>query len=265
MANHSESSHDPGTPSVDEAIRWLMDSMEAAGVVGFSDDYIAPEDFFQQRWKSTPSDEGPLGAPGNALTLEQILNESDAEGTLRDKRVQILNADKALRQQVKVEVHRRLLASGMSEKEIGEIVGKKATLTTMTKLLYERQKPKLRVIKTVSCLIVTGLPGTMRLSSIRLPRNASLRFIYDELRQFVSTRLLCVTPKGMPREQLDNIMSAWRYQTVTVNDKGKVAPKDNKRVLLKHDLDYRDMVKKVITSDPQTLFPLLTPVNSHLK
>ena len=264
MANHPESSHHPRTPSVDEAISWLMDSMTEAGIIGFSDDYIAPKDILQN-WKVTPSDEGPLGAPGNALMLKQFLNESHAKETLRDKRVEILNADKALRQQVKVEVHRRLLASGMSEKEIVEIMGKKATLTTMTKLLYERENPKPKVIQTVSCRIVTGLPGTKGLSLIRLPRNESLQVIYDLLREFVSTELLCASPKGMPKEQLDSIMSAWRYQIVAVNDKGKVVPKDNRRVPLKHDLDYRDMVKKVITSDPQTLFPLLTPVISRLK
>lgn len=264
MANHPESSDDPETPSVDEAISWLMDSMLAAGIVGFSDDYIAPKDYLQN-WTVNPSDEGPLGAPGNTLMLKRFLNESHAEETLMHERVEIVNADKALRQQAKVEIYRRLLASGMSEKEIAETIGKNATLTTMVKLLYERQSPKPRVIETVWCRVVTGLPGTIRFSPIRLPRKASLRVIYELLREFVSTELLCASPKGMPDEKLDNRMSAWRYQIVTENDRGKVVLKDKRCVLLKHDLDYQDMIQKVTTSDLQTLFPLLTPVSSHLQ
>ena len=276
MANHQDSSYDPGTssvgevtshkvstPSVDEAISWLMDSILAAGIVGFSDDYIAPNEILRN-WTVAPADEEPLEAPGNTLMLRQFLNESHAEETLMQERVEIVNADKVLRQQAKVEVHRRLLGTGMSEKEIEETIGKKATLIKMTILLYERQNPKPRVIETVWCRVVTGLPGTIGFSPIRLPRNASLQAIYGLLREFVSTRLLCATPKGMPHEELDNIMSAWRYQIVIENDKGKVVLKDKRRVLLKHDSDYRDMIKKVTTSNPQTLLPLLTPVTSCL-
>ena len=261
MANHPESSDDPETPSVDEAINWLMDSLLGAGVVGFSDDYIAPKDCLQN-WTATPSDEGPQGAPGNALMLKRFLNESHAEETLMHQRIEIVNADKGLRQRAKVEVYRRLLASGMSEKEIAETTGKRATLTTMAKILYERQNPKPRAIETVLCRVVTGLPGTVGLSPIRLPRKASLRVIYELLREFVSNELLCTSPKVMP-EELDDILSAWRYQIVTENSKGKVVLKDRRCVLLKHDLDYQDMIKKVTTSDLQTLFPLLTPVSSH--
>ena len=258
MANHQEP-----CPSVDEAISWLMDSMSAAGIVGFSDDYIAPKDILQN-W-TTPPVEDPLDAPGNALLLKRFLNESYEEEILMQERVKIVNADKALRQQAKVEVHRRLLASGMSAKEIEETTGKKATLTTMTKLLYERQNPKPRGIETVWCRVVTGLPGTIGLSPMRLPRNASLRAIYELLREFVKAELLCTSPKGVPEEELDDIVSAWRYQIVTENDKGKVVLTDKRRILLEHDSDYFDMIKKVTTSDPQTLFPLLTPVISHRK
>ena len=248
---------------MDEAISWLMDSMLAAGVVGFSEDYIAPSEILRN-WEVARSYEDPLMAPGNSLMLKQFLDESHAEETLMQKRVEMVNADKTLRQQAKVEVHRRLLASGMSEKDIEETIGKKPALTKMTILLYERMNPKPRVIETVWCHVVTGLPGTVRFSSIRLPRNASLQKIYGLLREFVSTRLLCASPKGLPHAELDNIMSAWRYQILSEDNEGRVVLKDKRRVLLKDDSDYRDMIKKVTTSDPQTLFPLLTPVKSHL-
>ena len=264
MASHQESSHGPGTPSVDEAISWLMDSMLAAGIVGFSDDYIAPHEILQN-WRAAPSCEEPLEAPGSALMLIQDLNDSHAEEALMQKRIEIVNADKVLRQQAKIEVHSRLLASGISDKGLEKTMGKTPTLTKMTKLLYERQAQKPKVIETVWCRVVTGLPGTIRFSTIRLPKKASLWDVYGLLRKFVSTRLLCASSKGMPREELDNIMSAWRYQIVTENDKGKAVLKDKRRVLLKHDSDYRDMIKKVTMSDPQNLFPLLTPVISHLK
>ncbi|KAL8795299.1 MAG: hypothetical protein Q9195_002168 [Heterodermia aff. obscurata] len=255
MANHQKSS-----PSVDEAISWLMDSMLAAGIVGFSDDYIAPNDALRN-WKNPPSYEDPLEFPGNTLMLKRFLNESHAEEILMQERIATVNADKALRQQVKAEVHRRLLASGMSEKEIEKTIGKKALLTTMTKLLYERQNPKPKAIETVWCRVVTGLPGTVGLSPIRLPRNASLQDIYHSLQKFVRAELLCVSPNGMPKEELDNIMSAWRYQIITENDQGKVVLNDKRRILLENDEDCRRMIKKVTTSDPQTLFPLLTPTN----
>lgn len=265
MADLQERSGPTGSPSVEEAIAWLIDAYLAVGAIGFSTDYIAPDEYLQN-WQivNRPNDDGPQEDPSSSIVLERFLNDAYNGETLAFKRAALVNADKALKKAVKLEIRRRLIAAGKSEEEIEGKIGKSPTLVPMVEFLYEVETPKPEGIKTIRCRVSTGLPGTERLVPVRLPAKASLSDIYDLLRQFVHTELLCTSTKGISDRELDNVLSAWRYQIVVEKRKGKCTFKDGSSVLLRDDSDYRDMVKKVPDLDSKNLTLLLTPVGSHL-
>lgn len=258
MANLRTTSHDAGSPSVDEAISWLLDAILAAGVVGYSDDYIAPQ-VYLQNWAVGHAGGGAQEAADDTLDLNIFLNESHAEESLRQERVAIVNGNRLLRQEAKREVRRKLLAAGKSEKDIEEI-GTSPTLTTMVRYLSEVQNPKPLAIGTIWCRVCTGLPGTVGCTPMRLPVNASVQVIYDLLRMFVSTELLCASTQGIPDAELEEVLSAWRYQILVAKANGRFALKPKSRASLVDNASCRDLIKKVTEGGRQILFPLLTPV-----
>lgn len=227
-------------------------------------DYIAPEEYLKH-WKiGRPTDDGPQENSGSATVLKRFLNDAHNEETLAYRRADIVKADKALIQEVKLEVRRRLIAAGKSQQDIEGKIGKSPTLTAMITYLYEVENPKPEGIRTIWCRVNTGLPGTDRLVPVRLLVKASLSEIYDLLRQFVYTELLCTSTKDISDQELDNVLSAWRYQPVVEKSKGRCILKDKAPVLLRHDSDYRDMIKMVRELDSKNLALLLTPVCSNL-
>lgn len=261
MADLQKLSNANRSLSVEEAIAWLTDAYLAVGAIGFTTDYIAPDEFLRN-WKiiGRLNDDGPQEDPSSSIVLERFLNDAYSGETLAYKRAALVNADKALKKEVKREIRRRLIAAGKSEEDIEGKIGKSPTLVPMVEYLYEVENPKPEGIKTIWCRVNTGLPGTDNLVPVRLPVKASLSDVHDLLRQFVSTELLCTSTKGISNKELDNVLSAWRYQIVTEKSKGKCTFRNGSSVLLRDDSDYRDMVKKVPVLDSKNLTLLLTPV-----
>ena len=265
MADLQQQTPNPNhNPTADEAIKWITDSMLAAGMIGFSDEYTAPEEL-AKGWTIGPADEEPQEIPGSALEMDRLLKESDAQEKLMDERLRFINGNKVLRNEAKQEIRRRLFEGGMSESDIQEKLGASPTILTMMQCLYEVQTPKTTAAKTISCQIRTGLPGTVDLVPVKLPVDASFETINDLLRDFVSSELLCASAKGVSKEELENIISAWRYQLIVEKPNGRFAHKVKTRVPLTHDADYREMVREVMDAGKQVLIPLITPVNTNLE
>ena len=264
MADLQEPSNPTRSPSVEEAIAWLTDAYLAVGAIGFSTDYIAPDEYLRN-WKivGRPYDDGPQEDSSSSIVLKRFLDDAYNVDTLAYKRAALVNADKALKKEMKREIQRRLIAAGKSEEDIEGKIGKSPTLVSMVVYLYEVENPKPQGIKTIWCRVNTGLPGTDKLVPVRLPVQASVSDIHDLLRQFVSTELLCTSTKGISDLELDNVLSAWRCQIVIEKGERKCTYKDSASVLLRHDSDYSDMVKKVTALDSKNLTLLLTPVCFH--
>ncbi|KAG7007910.1 hypothetical protein G7Y79_00008g025480 [Physcia stellaris] len=162
------------SPSVEEAIAWLTDAYLAVGAIGFSTDYIAPDEYLRN-WKivGRPYDDGPQEDSSSSIVLKRFLDDAYNGDTLAYKRAALVNADKALKKEMKREIQRRLIAAGKSEEDIEGKIGKSPTLVSMVVYLYEVENPKPEGIQSIWCRVNTGLPGTDTLVPVRLPVKAS--------------------------------------------------------------------------------------------
>ena len=222
MEKPNESAHNTDIPSVDEAISWLTEYGLHTGHIPYSDsyDFHGPEEVFK-RWSIDQPDESPQEDPCSAIGLKRTLNQSYDHEELLKKRVKIISKDNRLQKQTESELRRRLLNAGDTNKEIDDGTGgsgKKLStrVISLAKMLHLVQNPTRATTNAVECRVSTGLPGTIKDASIRLPMNSSLETICDMLKAFVSGQLLSASEPAVPRQK-------WKGDTTDFQAINKIA------------------------------------------
>ena len=237
-----------------DVIGWCQDQQSSLGQIGFSTvwrpDTINGLVSFETTFSTSPADLTPVSSSLDVHTaMEDQLagwqQREDATRMIRTKTRDILNETKQI-------LPGKLLAAGMSQEEIEELVAKNTGVRDMVVALYNQQHPKSKSIPTVMLRVAVADRGAGkdRMQDVHLPIRGSLSDI-EAILHDISTTVLDGNAGNLGH-------GVWQYQLVDTKKRPQAT-----RVPLLTDSDYNDMMREITKKNSGTPSAILTQVRRH--
>jgi hypothetical protein len=257
MDHASSLSNGQERPTVEDVIDWIEEEAFRMGRLGFRKGYANPQEIF-----SNFSMNGSVGDFEEMDRLEHCATTAmegvNAELSLMERRMNIMNADPPLLARAEARVDRRLLEAGMSHKDIESYPKSEKRLREKVLALYTLKHPVTEPPPGIEAWVFLGRQRERQVS-VLLPLKATLAEVCECLDGVCASQDFLSVGWNQTAAQNRERGRIWRYQLTVKGQMSTLAPQSTK---LLEDIDYHHLIQQITKKEGgvYSYYAILSPV-----
>ena len=255
MSQKNKDNHDD-IPTPEDVIGWLQEEAFNSGMIEFSAVY-QPDNVTELTYCELES------SPAETHRQYTVIDAMKAGHTKWEHEQRIHQKMKEHSEVVKnaeAIIEQRLLAAGMSEKDLNHLRSKRGSARLKVAELYKLQNPPVKGPKRVKIQLLRQTETGTDLRDAYLSVDDSL----DDLKPILNSLSATMSCRG---EHIPNLGTGpWLYQLVEVGSRrvSRTIAGQYPKVPLLADADYRDMIREITRKETKTPSATLYQVTSAL-